>query len=353
MITCKICNKEFKTNAGGDLTKHLLNVHNITLENYVVLTEYDNIAPICECGFCSDRPEFYRGKFKKYAYGHTSAEWYHKNYIIKYGHPVCEECGKPVSFRTGRKEFFRFCSTKCSGTHNKDTIISKMRPKIIENFKDPEYKKKISIGIKNRFLDPVYYAAHVERTTKYNSSEESRKLKAINSKKMWSDPSFKVNQSKLIKYATNLPEEQKRRSKCQLERLKDPIIREMYFNILKTVSKRFSKLHLSMVHRLKLRELGFIGEYNVGDYCVDEIHLDNKIIIEINGDYVHANPKYYNADDIIVLIGNSYTAEMKWEKDRKRQEKLESLGYTVFVIWESDSLDVIKEKLYKLLHKVD
>ena len=44
---------------------------------------------------------------------------------------------------------------------------------------------------------------------------------------------------------------------------------------------------------------------------------------------------------------------MKWEKDRKRQEKLESLGYTVFVIWESDSLDVIKEKLYKLLYKVD
>ncbi len=30
------------------------------------------------------------------------------------------------------------------------------------------------------------------------------------------------------------------------------------------------------------------------------------------------------------------------------QEKLESLGYTVFVIWERDSLDVIKEKLYKL-----
>jgi len=350
MIKCKICEMEFKTNAGGDLTKHLLNVHNMTLENYVVLTEYNNIAPVCECGFCSDRPEFYRGKFKKYAHGHTSAEWYHTNYVIKYGQPVCEECGKPVSFRNGRKEFVRFCSTKCSGTHNKDTIISKMRPKIIENFKDPEYKKKISIGIKNRFLDPVYYDAHVKRTTKYNSSEVSKKIKSINSKKMWSDPTFRIKQSKLIKYATNLPYEQERRSKCQLDRLKDPEIRKMYFDILRKVSNRFSKLHLRMINLLKLRELGFIGEYDIDDYCVDEINLDKKIILEINGDYIHANPKYYNADDIIVLIGNSYTAEMKWEKDRIRKEKLESLGYTVFVIWESDSLDIISENLYKLLN---
>src|SRR5574343_1868274 len=84
MIKCKICEMEFKTNAGGDLTKHLLNVHNMTLENYVVLTEYNNITPVCECGFCSDLPEFYRGNFKKYAHGHTSAEWYHTNYVIKY-----------------------------------------------------------------------------------------------------------------------------------------------------------------------------------------------------------------------------------------------------------------------------
>jgi very-short-patch-repair endonuclease len=349
MIKCKICDMEFKTNAGGDLTKHLLNQHNISFENYIILTEYDNIAPLCKCGFCSDRPEFYRGKFKKYAYGHTSTEWHHKNYIQKYGMPVCEHCGIEVEFRSGRKVFPRFCSTTCSGTHNKDTIISKMQPKIIEKYKNPEYKKKMSLGIKNRFLDPAYYTAHVERTTKYNSSEQSRKLKSINSKKRWSDQAFKIKQSKLIKYATNLPLEQKRRSQCQIERLKDPEIRKMYVDILHKISKRFSKLHLRMIDSLQLRELGFIGEYTVGGYCVDEIHLDRKIIIEINGDYIHANPKYYSANDIIVLIGNSYTAEMKWEKDRKRQTKLESLGYTVFVIWESDTLDDIKEKLTTLL----
>lgn len=352
MINCKICNKEFKTNAGGDLTKHLINDHNISLAEYVIKTEYNEIAPVCQCGFCSDLPEFYRGKFKKYAYGHASADWYQTNYIKKYGNPTCKECGKSVNFSNGRKTFPQFCSFVCSGTHNKDVIIEKMTPKIIEKYKNPEYKANISKGIKLRFLDPIYYKAHVERTTLYNQSDASRIIKSINGKKMWSDPAFKRRQSSLIKYATNLPEEVERRSQCQLERFKDPIIREMYFNILKTVSKRFSKLHLSMAHRLNLRELGFVGEQQIGDYCVDELHENKKIIIEINGDYIHANPKYYNADDLITLIGNSYTAEMKWEKDRIRKEKLESLGYTVFVIWESDSFDVIKEKLNKLLQNI-
>lgn len=58
----------------------------------------------------------------------------------------------------------------------------------------------------------------------------------------------------------------------------------------------------------------------------------------------------WNLKLILIQVGNhvQYYAYEKLEKDRKRQEKLESLGYTVFVIWERDSLDVIKEKLYKL-----
>lgn len=140
MVICNICNATFTTNAGGDLTKHLMKDHEMTLKDYVILTEYDGNPPICQCGFCSDVPEFYRGTFKSYAYGHTSATWYQDNYIKKYGNPVCEECGCVVEFRKGRKIFPRFCSTVCSGNHNKDTIIEKMRPKIIERYNDPEYK---------------------------------------------------------------------------------------------------------------------------------------------------------------------------------------------------------------------
>jgi len=59
-------------------------------------------------------------------------------------------------------------------------------------------------------------------------------------------------------------------------------------------------------------------------------------VIEVNGDYVHANPKIYSADDIIRLRGNSYKASYKWQKDREKIDWLLSQGYTVTVIWESD-----------------
>jgi hypothetical protein len=349
MIICKICNAEFKTNAGGDLTKHLMNEHELTMKDYIVLTEYDGNAPICECGFCNDEPEFYRGKFKQYAKNHTSALWYQDNYIKIHGNPTCEECGKIVEFRKGRKVFPRFCSTVCSGTHNKDVIIEKMQPKIAELHADPEYRKKVSISMRKRFLDPSYRAAHIDRTTQWNQSEQARCIKSINSRKMWSDETFRANQSKLIKKATNKPNEKKRRSKQQKANWRDPELRPKYINALLSVSKKFSKTHLRITDQLNLRDLGFLGEQTVNRYSIDELHIEKKIAVEINGDYVHANPKYYAADDIIRLPGSSYTAAEKWDNDEQRRIKLEQMGYTVFVIWESDDIEVIREKLDKLL----
>lgn len=347
---CKICNVEFKTNSGGDLTKHISNVHKMTLSQYTIQVEYNGISPICECGFCSDIPEFYRGKFKKYTKGHTSAQWYQDNYIRVNGHPTCDECGCNVSFRKGRKVFPRFCSTKCSGTHNKDVIIEKMRPKIIKRYDtDPEYRKKVSIAVSNRFNDSEYYNAHIERTTKWNQSNRARAIKSVNSKLMWSDDGFSKRQSELIKHSTNSIEEKKRRSIQQKARWKDPITGPMYYKALMSISKRFSKLHVRIRNKLQLDSLGFKGEQKIGRYCVDELHLDKKIIIEVNGDYVHANPKIYKSDDIIRLYGSSYTAEEKWDSDYHRLQMLESMGYVCLVIWESDDLDIIRNKLNTLL----
>lgn len=344
---------EFKTNAGGDLTKHLLNAHNMTLENYVILTEYDNINPICECGFCLDRPEFYRGKFKKYAYGHTSAEWYQKNYIIKYGHPICEECGNMVEFRTGRKVFPRFCSTKCSGTHNKDTIISKMRPKIIDRFAySNEYKDKIRTSMKLKFTDPVYAEAHKQRQIKSSQNPLTKKKHSVNSINNWKRPEYRNKTIASLIKKFNEPSIRKHRSEIALKLRENPIIRDKYNQAFLKCARQ-SKLHIKWRNLLNLDSYGFISEVPIGNYIVDELNEELKLIIEINGNHPHANPIKYKADDLIQL-GNhvQYYAYEKWEKDRKRQEKLESLGYTVFVIWESDNLDDIKEKLHILLNNV-
>lgn len=82
-------------------------------------------------------------------------------------------------------------------------------------------------------------------------------------------------------------------------------------------------------------------EDNTCRLCYPDYLLHTKII-EFNGDYWHANPKYYSAGDHMKFIdmqktkysGNS--AKDIWEYDLKKKTALEKLGYNVKVIWESD-----------------
>lgn len=97
---------------------------------------------------------------------------------------------------------------------------------------------------------------------------------------------------------------------------------------------RLTKLHRRLRKQLDLGKLGFKSEKPIGPYRVDELNEKKRVIVEINGDHAHANPRMFAAHDVIRFYG--YTAEEKWEKDAERQAYLESLGYTVVVVWETD-----------------
>ena len=71
--------------------------------------------------------------------------------------------------------------------------------------------------------------------------------------------------------------------------------------LLKGLKNRLSKLHQKIKNELQLYKIGFVSEQRVDRYLVDELNENKKIIIEINGDYIHANPKIYKLDDIIRL----------------------------------------------------
>ena len=62
------------------------------------------------------------------------------------------------------------------------------------------------------------------------------------------------------------------------------------------------------------------------DFCISS----KKVIIEVQGDYWHANPLLYDEDDCTL----SQIASK--EKDAIKKEYYESLGYTVVYVWESD-----------------
>lgn len=83
-----------------------------------------------------------------------------------------------------------------------------------------------------------------------------------------------------------------------------------------------------------LRAYGFVGNRKIGRYIVDMLNINQRIIIEVYGDYWHANPLIYKGDAYIKAIRK--TAAQKWAYDTKRQRYLEKLGYKVYIIWEKD-----------------
>lgn len=61
------------------------------------------------------------------------------------------------------------------------------------------------------------------------------------------------------------------------------------------------------------------------------------ILIEVQGDYWHANPEIYKAEDIISYPNKIKTmAKDVWERDLIKKQNAESYGFSVIYVWESE-----------------
>jgi G:T-mismatch repair DNA endonuclease (very short patch repair protein) len=89
---------------------------------------------------------------------------------------------------------------------------------------------------------------------------------------------------------------------------------------------------------------GFLYAYN-WDFI-----FKNKVIIEVQGDFWHGNPKRYKKGDILL---NGLTVDMVWNKDYRKKKKVENYGYRVYYLWETDINNMddceLKETLIKML----
>ena len=72
-----------------------------------------------------------------------------------------------------------------------------------------------------------------------------------------------------------------------------------------------------------------------------DIRIKNtNILIEINGDFWHANPNKYGADDVLKFSStNHIKAKDVWRKDQKNKVFAENKNYKVLYVWESDIAD--------------
>lgn len=103
-----------------------------------------------------------------------------------------------------------------------------------------------------------------------------------------------------------------------------------------------SKLELSMKH--ELLKFGFLHSSDralkfIGPYIPDYINFIDRVVLEIHGDYWHANPSRYAAGDEVyfdAIVQRKLTAVEVWEKDARRQKFYSEHGWSVCVLWEND-----------------
>lgn len=75
----------------------------------------------------------------------------------------------------------------------------------------------------------------------------------------------------------------------------------------------------------------------IGKYKPDYVNENTKHIVEVYGDYWHCNPSMFHEDFYHPQLKKF--AKEKWALDYERKSYLESLGYDVTIVWESDLND--------------
>ena len=119
----------------------------------------------------------------------------------------------------------------------------------------------------------------------------------------------------------------------------------------KTLHEAFGKSKIAQSHIANQIINEIKSKYNgEKEYLVNKYSFDfryKNILIEINGDYWHCNPKLYKPFEFNKVIGK-YAHEI-WKKDELKKKTAEDEGYLVYIIWEYDYRKNPKETLDKCL----
>lgn len=71
MHRCDICKDEFPFRVR--FNRHIIDVHGLTFQSYVLQTQHNGIVPLCECG-CGELVKFGKKSFNKLIHGHYTQE---------------------------------------------------------------------------------------------------------------------------------------------------------------------------------------------------------------------------------------------------------------------------------------
>jgi G:T-mismatch repair DNA endonuclease (very short patch repair protein) len=115
---------------------------------------------------------------------------------------------------------------------------------------------------------------------------------------------------------------------------KEERLKILFSNFESSIEKTIQNLLTDM-------NIGFTTHFFIDNLSYDIKINSSKKIIEVQGDYWHANPDKFKEKDLIAnkKLGTISAKEI-WEKDALKKKIAENSGYSIFYVWESD----IKQK---------
>ena len=208
--------------------------------------------------------------------------------------------------------------------------------------------------------NPFYGRKHTEETLSL-LKEKCRKA----SKEKWKDETYRkhVLDSVIgLKRSEKFKKEQSERTKQQM---KDPEQRKIRSKSMKkswdlglltssaVISSSISKQQIEFFKKLK--QYIYVKEKHVIKYKNENTgrnrHLfpdgyieEYNLVIEYNGSFWHADKRQFNENDV---VHHGITAKEIWEKDNKRKELFNKLGYKYIEVWSNAYLNSDKDTFIK------
>ncbi|KPL59625.1 hypothetical protein AM506_09135 [Rossellomorea vietnamensis] len=280
--TCKICGFEISHNKQGRFTSHLKNKHGLSLKDYLVSYYYTRDDLECCNETCKSIVQLRRGKPNKYC---SKGCGRRQSRLRK-----CKVCLKDFE-----KEDLRVntCSESCH-KQLKKSLAKSWHESLKEEEKLKHFQKIISKTAKTR---------KANKTPSWNSGKTG----------IYSEETIEK-----IRQAT-------------IKQFEDQVFRKTNIEFL--MEKYLQELNVKYKYSFMLQKRQY-----------DFLLVEYKIIIECDGDYWHANPKFY-------------PEPKDWQKERikidlEKNEIAQCNGYHITRFWEDDILnnfDYVKNIIHDLL----
>lgn len=303
-LTCKLCNREFKSYKG--ITSHIRQTHKINPKEY-----YDIYVKQKNEEYCNDPKCFNLCGYHNFNYG-----------------------------------YYNYCSQRCKNrSPEMRKIVSYNAKKYMEN---PNNKEKRRISTIKQWRENKSF---IKKMTTPNN--EFRKRIRDKNIERYKDPIEREKTSQSIKQAyINKPELRKQASERSLRRWNDPegpFSKQSYWDNLsaalcKTGMNKCETIVFKLIEDLYPEQYKYTGDFNfwIGRKNPDFLCLRKKKVIEHFGIWWH---------------GTKITGKSKEDHEKERIEYFKKYGYNCLIIWEDEiksgkSLYNIKNNLNDVKNKI-